>query len=58
MKDSLKLAILQLRTELDRTETMEKTARMLREAASKGAGMSSGFWRRSCSMVRRLSPAG
>ena len=39
MKDTLKLAILQLRTELDRAETMEKTARMLREAAGQGAEM-------------------
>ena len=39
MKDTLKLAILQLRTELDRGSTMEKTARMLREAAAKGAEM-------------------
>ena len=37
MKDTLKLAICQLRTELDRSETMDKAARMLREAASKGA---------------------
>ena len=34
MKDNLKLAVLQLRTELDREETMKKAARMLREAAS------------------------
>ena len=39
MKDTLKLAILQLRTELDRGSTMEKTARMLREAAEQGAKM-------------------
>jgi omega-amidase len=39
MKDTLKLAILQLRTELERHETMEKTARMLREAAEQGAEM-------------------
>ena len=39
MKDTLKLAVLQLRTELDRAETMAKTARMLREAAEGGAEM-------------------
>ena len=37
MKDTLKLAVLQLRTELSRDETMDKAARMLREAAAKGA---------------------
>ena len=37
MSENLKLAILQLRTELDRTETMEKAARMLRRAAEQGA---------------------
>ena len=37
MKDQLKLAVLQLRTELSRDETMEKAARMLREAAAQGA---------------------
>ena len=39
MKESLKLAILQLRTELDRGTTMEKARRMLREAAEQGAEM-------------------
>ena len=33
----LKLAICQIRTELDRAETMEKAARMVREAAENGA---------------------
>ena len=37
MKGTLKLAVLQLRTELSRDETMEKAARMLREAAAEGA---------------------
>ncbi len=37
MKDTLKLAILQLRTELSREDTMDKAARMLREAAARGA---------------------
>ncbi len=39
MKDKLKLAVIQLRTELDRDETMKKAARMLREAAENGAEM-------------------
>ncbi|MBR3473644.1 MAG: carbon-nitrogen hydrolase family protein [Oscillospiraceae bacterium] len=39
MKDRLKLAVLQLRTELSRDETMKKAARMLREAAEQGAEM-------------------
>lgn len=37
MSEKLKLALLQLRTELSRDETMEKAARMLREAAARGA---------------------
>ena len=37
MKNTLKLAVLQLRTELQRDETMEKAARMVRQAAAKGA---------------------
>ena len=39
MKDQLKLAVLQLRTELSWEETMEKAARMVRKAAERGAGM-------------------
>ncbi len=39
MKDQLSLAVLQLRTELDRDETMKKTARFVRQAAERGAGM-------------------
>ena len=37
METKLKLAVCQLRTELDQDETMEKAARMLREAAQNGA---------------------
>ena len=37
MSENLKLAILQLRTELERVETMKKAARMIREAAGQGA---------------------
>ena len=37
MKDTLKLAVCQLRTELRRAETMDKAARMIREAAAQGA---------------------
>ena len=37
MREKLKLAVCQLRTELDRAETMEKAARMIREAAGQGA---------------------
>lgn len=37
MSENLKLAVLQLRTELERDATMKKAARMLREAAGHGA---------------------
>ena len=37
MSDTLKLAVCQLRTELDRAETMEKASRMVRVAAAQGA---------------------
>ena len=37
MEKKLKLAVIQLRTELEQTETMEKAGRMIREAAEKGA---------------------
>ena len=37
MREMLKLAVCQLRTELDRAETMKKAARMIREAAAQGA---------------------
>ena len=37
MEKKLKLAVCQLRTELDQDETMEKAARMLHEAARNGA---------------------
>lgn len=37
METKLKLAVCQLRTELDQDETMEKAARMVREAAQNGA---------------------
>jgi len=49
MKDTLKLAILQLRTELERHETMEKTARMLREAGVRCAVVKTG--KKGCSML-------
>ena len=39
MRERLKLAILQLRTELDRSETMDKAAGMIREAAAQGADL-------------------
>ena len=37
MEKKVKLAVIQLRTELDQNETMEKAARMVREAAQNGA---------------------
>lgn len=37
MKPKFKLAVIQLRTELDKSVTMEKAERMVREAAEKGA---------------------
>ncbi len=39
METNVKLAICQLRTELNRAETMMKAERMVREAADKGAGI-------------------
>ena len=39
MEQKLKLAVIQLRTELEQTETMEKAGRMVREAAQNGAGI-------------------
>ena len=39
MRDKLHLALLQLRTELDRDEMMEKTGRSIREASRQGAEM-------------------
>ena len=37
MKPRFKIAVIQLRTELDRALTMEKAERMIKEAASNGA---------------------
>ena len=37
MKENIKLAVCQLRTELEQAETMDKAARMIREAAHNGA---------------------
>lgn len=39
MEQKLRLAVIQLRTELEQAETMDKAARMIREAAQNGAGI-------------------